>query len=401
MFTLDFLLILFCVFIPYSLFWKQPREFLKSMFSRSWQANLLGLLFFAIVPIIYDLFAPGFRSVNSDDIKGITISSNTIEIQFAAATNRPKVSDDALDKVLQLPSGLGKAYRAEWQNAKILKIYNISKSFNTLAFNKNQIVFKDNRALFNKITILKVSMNRGAIWDIFSLLFRVAYVIIPFLLLTVNKASLGFLRHLLVFLIIWLPLEFDALPGGALHIGEGIDLPVAIMAAVPLMLYLYIIVHPFKKLGFGFRMSIREWSYYFTSLLLLFAIIVPIGLGWNFLVFNENFGPSTNLLVSLIGFLIFVAYPEEILFRAVLINIIEAHKSYKMITLLLISALVFGSAHILNPTLNHAPPNWPYFFLSSVAGWFYGWVYLKSGKLFNSALLHATVNSIWVYAFRG
>jgi membrane protease YdiL (CAAX protease family) len=57
----------------------------------------------------------------------------------------------------------------------------------------------------------------------------------------------------------------------------------------------------------------------------------------------------------------------------------------------LVASCVFGLFHI-----RHAPfPNWRYVVLASVAGWFYGSAYRRSGTIFGSALVHAMVDTVW------
>jgi uncharacterized protein len=53
-------------------------------------------------------------------------------------------------------------------------------------------------------------------------------------------------------------------------------------------------------------------------------------------------------------------------------------------------------SHIL-----HAPyPNWKYVFLATIAGLFYGHVWMKTGSLLPGALVHALVDVSWHVLFR-
>jgi membrane protease YdiL (CAAX protease family) len=45
-------------------------------------------------------------------------------------------------------------------------------------------------------------------------------------------------------------------------------------------------------------------------------------------------------------------------------------------------------------------PNWRYVVLASIAGFFYGWTWRKTGSIFASALLHAAVDITWHFLFR-
>ena len=58
------------------------------------------------------------------------------------------------------------------------------------------------------------------------------------------------------------------------------------------------------------------------------------------------------------------------------------------------SAVVFGLAHIKHPW-----PNWRYVLMATLAGWFYGRAYQRTGKCTASALVHTGVNLSWVTLF--
>ena len=63
---------------------------------------------------------------------------------------------------------------------------------------------------------------------------------------------------------------------------------------------------------------------------------------------------------------------------------------------LAVASVIFGLSHIL-----HAPyPNWKYVFLATIAGLFYGHVWMKTGSLFPGALVHALVDVSWHILFR-
>ena len=54
-------------------------------------------------------------------------------------------------------------------------------------------------------------------------------------------------------------------------------------------------------------------------------------------------------------------------------------------------SVLFGLFHILHPPV----PNWPYVALATVAGWFYGSAFRKTGSLMTSSLVHAGVDTVW------
>jgi len=238
----------------------------------------------------------------------------------------------------------------------------------------------------------------------FDIFYRIIYIVVPFSLIiytakVISKPAIIFTIEALIFLIIWLPLEFDILPGGKMHISTGIDIPVTVLGAIPLIFYLYIITAPKKELGLGFRLNKNDIFILAYSIIILFVIIVPLGFYLDFLEHRPMIDLWYLFILKILFFIIFVAYPEEVLFRGILINIFKEYTFFKIFWILVISSLIFGSAHILNDSPGFTPPNWRYFLLASIAGWFYGWVYIKTGKLFTAVLLHAFVDSIWVHFF--
>jgi len=63
---------------------------------------------------------------------------------------------------------------------------------------------------------------------------------------------------------------------------------------------------------------------------------------------------------------------------------------------LALASLIFGLSHIF-----HAPyPNWKYVLLASIAGLFYGHVWMRTGSLLPGALVHGLVDITWHVLFR-
>ncbi len=99
-------------------------------------------------------------------------------------------------------------------------------------------------------------------------------------------------------------------------------------------------------------------------------------------------------LLSL-GILFFTAWPEELLFRGLLQNMLS-RASNSDLAGWWTASILFGLSHITNMGF----PNWRYVVLASIAGFFYGWTWRKTGSIFASALLHAAVDITWHFLFR-
>jgi len=112
----------------------------------------------------------------------------------------------------------------------------------------------------------------------------------------------------------------------------------------------------------------------------------------------------------LLGIFLFTGLPEEILFRGLIHNLLAGRlkKGQSELPVLLISSIIFGLAHINNSDppyifvhlfgMDWSIP-WAYVILASIAGWFYGLAYIRTGSILAPALLHAMVDGWWSYFF--
>jgi membrane protease YdiL (CAAX protease family) len=139
--------------------------------------------------------------------------------------------------------------------------------------------------------------------------------------------------------------------------------------------------------GFGANVAIH--------FLIFAAIAVALGMRIGFLTFDPTLARLRSLPLAVVGITFFTAWPEEFLFRGVLQNLLS--RTFKnQWTGLVIASVIFGLSHIV-----HAPyPNWKYVFLATIAGLFYGHVWIKTGSLFPGALVHALVDVSWHVLFR-
>ena len=88
------------------------------------------------------------------------------------------------------------------------------------------------------------------------------------------------------------------------------------------------------------------------------------------------------------------ALPEEILFRALIQNLLMQRFGSGAGTLF-VASFIFGCAHLDNGP--QRLPNWRYMILATIAGFAYGKVFHKSSTVLSSAGLHMLVD--WVKHF--
>lgn len=194
-----------------------------------------------------------------------------------------------------------------------------------------------------------------------------------------------------IILLLWLPIE--------LTVGEhlipkplqGFVHSVAYGIAILLALWLFLI---FRQLP-GMKYNPPRGRDLLAPLI-GYAIVAPILIAaglWLSFIRPFHVPPQLSagfLLTRFLLILVATAFPEEILFRALIQNAIMQRLGFTNGALLL-AAIIFGCAH-----LNNGPgplPNWKYGILAAIAGFAYGKVFQKSSSVFSSAILHALVNT--------
>jgi uncharacterized protein len=140
----------------------------------------------------------------------------------------------------------------------------------------------------------------------------------------------------------------------------------------------------------------HHWSFFIGASFSVFSCIaIPLGQWMHFIEFSPQWSQLKTLPLVSLGILFFTAWPEELLFRGLLQNMLSRTCKSELIGWWTASVL-FGFSHITNMGF----PNWRYVILASIAGFFYGWTWRKTGSIFASALVHAAVDTAWHFFFR-
>ncbi len=155
-------------------------------------------------------------------------------------------------------------------------------------------------------------------------------------------------------------------------------------------LYGYLVVRPIEGIGFDFRarrsdfvIGLREFLYY-TPIALAF------GLATQFLHFHKTLSSPLWFGSGWIFTLFFIAIPEELFFRGLLLNMLERRMGSRRA--LVLTSLLFGLAHFNKRTTFF---NWQYVILAAIAGVFYGRAWLHHRRVLTSSITHATVDTVW------
>jgi CAAX protease family protein len=122
----------------------------------------------------------------------------------------------------------------------------------------------------------------------------------------------------------------------------------------------------------------------------LFSVIgVPLGLALRFIAWNPHWQGAWQFFFDGVTIFVFIAIPEEFLFRGLLQNLLEGSWGSRY-GAQAVAAVLFGLMHIL-----HGFPNWRYVLMASIAGWFYGSAWRSTRSLVASGVTHALVDAIW------
>lgn len=172
--------------------------------------------------------------------------------------------------------------------------------------------------------------------------------------------------------------------------------PIQGLSATPKLLFVdvglygYLVVRPIGGIGFNliprladFRNGLREFLF-FTPVALAF------GLATGFLHAHAIVASPAWFASGWLFTLLFVAIPEELFFRGLMLNLLE--RRFGARTALIASSLLFGLAHF---NKRAAYFNWRYVILAAIAGFFYARAWLKQRRLLASSITHATVDTVW------
>jgi len=168
-----------------------------------------------------------------------------------------------------------------------------------------------------------------------------------------------------------------------------------VMVAVNLAIAGFVLLRRVKNVGYNIGWG-SGWGLYVAGALAVFACVaVPLGIRMHFISFAPKFSEWKSFVPLSVGILFFTAWPEELLFRGLLQNLLSRASNSETVGLVTASVL-FGFSHITNMHF----PNWKYVVLATIAGLFYGWTWRKTGSIFASALVHAGVDILWHFLFR-
>ena len=241
-----------------------------------------------------------------------------------------------------------------------------------------------------------------------------------------------------------LPLTFISFPVKTdLPIGGGGLDSIYRIAMMLCIVYGVVILRNLKDVGFEF---IFKWQYLLTAVfswMVFYIIIIILGFATSTIGFGDREALTFSALFAILSTLFNTAIFEELFFRGLIQNLFQKkiHQAgnwkkfwiYGAITMIIISlwagyslkggfqwfiafmtVFIFILAYYLEKRMKHPVGTYTalaitstifgvvhyhsgmiiYIGLASLAGWFYGYTYIKTKNVFYAALVHALVNSV-------
>jgi membrane protease YdiL (CAAX protease family) len=210
-----------------------------------------------------------------------------------------------------------------------------------------------------------------------------------------ERASPGTWQDFLLLAAVWVAVKFG--PSHKIWPYPEAKLAYAftILLAVNVALAAFVLMRRVSGVGYSIGWG-QKWGFYITASFCLFACIaIPLGYVLHFIAFAPQWHAWKSLPFTAVAILFLTAWPEELLFRGLLQNML-ARVSQSDLAAWWTASVLFGFSHITNLGF----PNWRYVILAAIAGLFYGWTWRKTGSIFASAIVHGLVDVTWHFLFR-
>jgi membrane protease YdiL (CAAX protease family) len=191
-------------------------------------------------------------------------------------------------------------------------------------------------------------------------------------------------------LILWLPIEFAAGAQLVPRPAQGFLHSVAYGIAIVLGLALWTGFRAFAGMKYNPPREARDFWLPLAGFAMVAPALAVTGIWLGFIPPPHWPAQSAGRIAAAVG-IIFAgtALPEEILFRALIQNLLMQRFGSGTRTLLAAS-FIFGCAHLDNGP--QPLPNWRYMILATIAGFAYGKVFQKANTVLSSAGLHMLVD---------
>ncbi len=210
------------------------------------------------------------------------------------------------------------------------------------------------------------------------------YLAIPSLILATGAAKPGALpwRELLAAASLGLGVKYHLLPTLPVPAPGGYD--ASRLVALVAGLYFFLVARPLDGVGYRWSLTKRDAATAVLAFLVYAGLAVPLGFASHFITWNPRAAAPSLVLEPLVIYLV-TAVPEEFLFRGLIQNLLTRRVGIPIG--LALASVIFGLSHLPDPR---------YAVLATIAGFAYGFVYVRTGKVTASAITHALVDAVWV-----
>jgi membrane protease YdiL (CAAX protease family) len=165
---------------------------------------------------------------------------------------------------------------------------------------------------------------------------------------------------------------------------------------VDTVLYVYLVVRRLPRVGFDFRVRLRDVLIGLREFGFYAPIAIGLGLILHFIRPNFHARSAAEIAGAYLVTFFFVAIPEELFFRGLLQNLLEGRMG--KYPALFLAAAIFGMSHFnksTNAVTGATLFNWRYVLMAAIAGVFYGRSWIDRRRVASSAITHSTVDVVW------
>jgi membrane protease YdiL (CAAX protease family) len=223
-----------------------------------------------------------------------------------------------------------------------------------------------------------------------------AYVLAPEVLIISSRraATPGLWRDYAAILVLWLPVVCRWLHPLWPYPNQELSYVLTVLLAMNVGIVSFLILRRVDGVGYIFAWGPGWGTWVGISFALMCAVEIPLAHVLRFAHFHPDAAALKHLPVEVPGIFLFIAWPEEFIFRGLLQNLLSRSLGSSSRGWI-ISSIIFGLAHLGLRGF----PNWSYVLLATIAGLVYGRAWLQTRSIFAPALIHTLVDATWQALF--